>query len=312
VPHDLSRDLASALGGRPFVTRFAPAPTGHLHLGHLVSAIYVWGLARAVGGKVLLRIEDHDRGRSRPEFERAILEDLEWLGLLPDAPPPSDFSGPSDYRQSDCQRIYEAALALLAREHHVYGCRCTRKDIAEAAPAGEGEESSYPGTCRNAGIPPGPGIGTRLAWPSGLAPELFKDALLGEQSQEPADQCGDLLLRDRMGNWTYQFAAAVDDLRMAVTVVIRGTDLLPSTGRQIRLARLLGREDPPVFVHHPLIRRSDGRKLSKASRDTGLRDLRSAGRSAGELLGEAAFLAGLLEERRSLGVAELGMMFGER
>jgi glutamyl-Q tRNA(Asp) synthetase len=142
--------------------------------------------------------------------------------------------------------------------------------------------------------------------------ERFLDASLGDQSQEPAAQCGDLLVRDRLGHWTYQFAVVVDDIRHAVDLVIRGQDLLGSTGRQLRLARLLGRERAPVFLHHRLISKPDGAKLSKASGDTGIRDLRRAGVGAPAVLGRAAWLTGLLPRPRELCVGELAGLFGER
>ena len=125
--------------------------------------------------------------------------------------------------------------------------------------------------------------------------ERFTDARLGAMSQTPSEQCGDLLLRDRTGNWTYQLAVVVDDLRHEVDLVIRGEDLLPSTGRQLRLARMLGRERPPVFLHHPLIHRPDGAKLSKSSGDTGVRELRAAGVPPQAVLGRAAWMTGLLD-----------------
>jgi glutamyl-tRNA synthetase/glutamyl-Q tRNA(Asp) synthetase len=121
----------------------------------------------------------------------------------------------------------------------------------------------------------------------------------------PADQSGDLLARDRDRCWTYQFAVVVDDLEQGVDLVVRGEDLLESTGRQIQLARLLGRAEPPRFLHHGLVRRRDGAKLSKANRDEGIRDLRAAGWTPEKVLGEAARLAGWLEDERPAGVAEL-------
>jgi glutamyl/glutaminyl-tRNA synthetase len=225
-----------------------------------VNAIYVWGLARARNGRVLLRIEDHDRIRSRPEFEAAILEDLDWLGFTPDA------GRHPVLRQSDEEAAYADALDRLRRSHHVYVCDCSRKAIG-------GER--YPGTCRDRGLEDRPGRGLRVRIEPGEEP--FVDGLLGPQVQSPADDFGDILLRDRDGNWTYQFAVTVDDGRQGVDAVIRGTDLLSSTGRQIRLARMLGRAEPPAFFHHPLILNRSGEKLSKSNRDTGVRELRAAG-----------------------------------
>ena len=139
--------------------------------------------------------------------------------------------------------------------------------------------------------------------------EHFDDLRLGPQTQDPARQCGDLLARDRSGNWTYQFAVAVDDLEQGVDVVIRGEDLLESTGRQLRLARLLGRDAPPRFLHHPLLRGPDQRKLSKSANDTGIRALRAEGRSRGEVLGLAAHLSGLVDVARPIAADRLGDLF---
>ena len=280
---DVAR-LAARLPPRP-LTRFAPSPTGYLHLGHVVNALWVWGLARALGGRVLLRIEDHDATRCRPEYERALLEDLEWLGFFPDL---------AADRQSETGAAYETALDRLGRGHHVYGCGCSRRTIARTVDDVFGEESRYPGRCRHLGVMPGKGVGTRVVL--GLGAEGFDDALLGPQRQEPDRQCGDLLVRDRLGLWTYQFAVTVDDLRQGIELVIRGEDLLQSTGRQIRLGRMLGRAAPPVFLHHPLILKADGAKLSKAAGDTGVRELRAAGLAAEEVRREAGRLGGVPPE----------------
>ncbi len=272
----------------------------------------MWGLARRLGAGVILRIEDHDRQRCRPEYERALLEDLEWLGLAPDRGSFVEFRrGPTLYRQSDSAAAYEAALARLQQRDLVYACDCSRRDIEESHAGGDappaGIEVPYSGRCRERGLLPGPGRGLRLRIEPGG--ERFDDLLLGEQSQDPARQCGDLLLRDRLGNWTYQFAVVVDDLRHDIDLVIRGRDLLSSTGRQLRLGRLLGREGPPRFAHHPLIYRPDGSKLSKAKQDTALRDLRAAGATPEELLGRAAHLVGLRAASGGLPVAELAGVF---
>ena len=260
-------------------TRFAPSPTGYLHLGHVVNAIYVWGVARATGGEVLLRIEDHDRIRCRPGYETALVEDLDWLGFVADA------GRDPLLRQSDEPAAYEDALEQLRRTATVYACDCSRKDIG-------GER--YAGGCRTRNLDERPGRGLRVVIEPGV--ERFDDLLLGPQVQVPADQCGDLLLRDRDGHWTYQFAVAVDDMRQNITLVIRGADLLSSTGRQLRLARMLGRVGLPRFLHHPLILKRSGAKLSKSDRDTGVRDLRRLGLSPSEVIGRAAAAAGLVKK----------------
>lgn len=279
---DLGR-LAARLPAAP-LTRFAPAPTGWLHLGHVLNADYVWGIARALGGRVLLRIEDHDRERSRSEFEAGILEDLDWLGFAPDVYPTAAFrAGRCDGRQSDRGGVYDDALAILRAKGLVYACACTRRTIA--ADTGDGDALRYPGTCRDRGLPLEDGYAWRVRMDAGV--EGFDDGRLGIQAQEPAAQCGDLVARDRRGNWTYQFAVTVDDWRQGIDLVIRGTDLLASTGRQLRLARLLGREMPPVFVHHPVIVKASGQKLSKSDGDTGVRELRAAGSSPEEVMARA-------------------------
>jgi len=260
------------------LTRFAPAPTGHLHIGHVVNALHVWGAARREGGRVLLRIEDHDRQRSRPEFEASILEDLAWLGFAPDAPM---------IRQSDRDPIYQSALDRLRDQGLVYACECSRRAV-QPFRADDDAELRYPGTCAGKGLADGPGRALRVR----LAPEeiRFEDLMQGLQVQRPAEQCGDLLIRDRLGFWTYQFAVTVDDMEQQITDVIRGMDLLASTARQIQLARLLGRPAPPRFRHHSLVMKSPSQKLSKADRDTSIREMRDAGATREDILARAQSL----------------------
>ena len=282
------------------LTRFAPAPTGYLHLGHVVNALAVWGAARDRDGRVLLRFEDHDRQRSKPEFERAILDDLAWLGFVHDGPL---------VRQSERAAIYRKALQPLIDRELVYGCSCTRAEIFSGAgsrPFDElgaapstvdgrepgAEQPRYAGTCRDQDIPLTDGVGWRVRIDPGI--ERFFDGWLGPQEQDPALQCGDLLVRDRLGNWTYQFAVTVDDHLQSITDVIRGVDLLPSTGRQMRLARLLGRAMPPRFWHHALVMKSPAQKLSKSDGDSGIRDLRAAGWTAEQVLAKARMLSGTI------------------
>ena len=270
------------------LTRFAPAPTGWLHLGHVLNAEHVWGS----GAQIILRIEDHDRERCRPEYEAGILEDLDWLGYRPDFPV---------VRQSERDAIYRAAVDALVAQGLVYGCDCTRKTIearcalarrslgeggrGEATQARDVAEIWYDGRCRDRGLALADASGWRVRMDPGV--ERFDDAMAGPHEQDPSQQCGDLLIRDRLGNWTYQFAAAVDDFRQGIDLVIRGMDLLPSTGRQIRIARLLGRVQPATFAHHPLIMKSAGHKLSKSDGDTGVRDLRAQGWTAEEVKASA-------------------------
>jgi glutamyl-Q tRNA(Asp) synthetase len=273
-----------------FLSRFAPAPTGYLHLGHVANAIFVWRAAREAGGQVLLRIEDHDRDRARPEFERALLDDLDWLGFVPDRYPTEMFrAGRCESRQSDRHEIYTGVAADLRARGLVYACRCTRREVAASVSEVEGGEIPYPGTCRDRGVPFDADVGWRVRLPDDVV--TFADRWCGEQQQTPAHQCGDLLIRDRRGNWTYQLVATVDDHLQGITDVIRGRDLLSSTGRQILLGQLIGRPTPAAFAHHPLIMKSPTQKLSKSDGDTGVRDLRRAGWSRDDVVTAAERLA---------------------
>ncbi len=290
--------LKAMLPAAGWQTRFAPAPTGYLHLGHLVNALHVWGIARAYGGQIVLRIEDHDRTRCRPEYEQALREDLEWLGFDADSEAP---------RQSDSNARYDAALSSLQAAGLVYACDCTRRDIALVAGRERSEELRYPGTCRDRGLSFAQTFARRVQ----LAPhtEVFDDVRLGVQSQQPSAQCGDVLVRDRHANWTYQFAVTVDDAAQGIDVIIRGEDLAASTGRQQQLARLMGRSQMPLLCHHGLLLRPDGTKLSKANGDTSLRERRQGGATPAQLIGEAAWLAGVQPTTRSLFVQDLAELF---
>ena len=284
-----------------WLTRFAPAPTGYLHLGHVANVLHVWNEALAHGGRVLLRIEDHDRERCRPEYETALLDELDWLGFSPDLYPTSAFRTargrvPCESRQSDRGGVYDAMAEKLRVQGLLYACACSRRTLQRAGsdtntqetdPAGTsgGMEVPYPGTCRNLGLPLEGDVGWRVQLPA--TPVTFDDRWRGRQTQVPAEQCGDLLIRDRRGNWTYQFVATVDDYDQAITDVIRGADLLPSTGRQILLGDLLGRPAPATFAHHALIMKSSTQKLSKSDRDTGVRDLRARGWTRAQVLAAA-------------------------
>jgi glutamyl-tRNA synthetase/glutamyl-Q tRNA(Asp) synthetase len=288
--------LASRLPTDP-VTRFAPSPTGRLHLGHLVNAIYTWGLAGALGGSVQLRIEDHDRSRSRPEYESGILHDLAWLGFAADGPA----------RQSDRLPRYAAALASLGDRGLTYWCDCSRQTV-RADGGTVGGELRYSGRCRDRRLGPGGDRGVRVRLDEG--DEQFDDGRLGPKVQQPSAQCGDLLARDRHGQWTYQFAVTVDDMQDGVDLVVRGMDLLPSTGRQIALARLLGRPRPAVFVHHPLILAPSGEKLSKSNRDVGIAALRADGVSPEEAIGRAAAAVGLIEMPMAVASSDVARLVG--
>jgi glutamyl-Q tRNA(Asp) synthetase len=295
---------------RGATTRFAPAPTGYLHLGHLVNALYTWGIARATGGRVILRIEDHDRQRSRSAFETALLDDLERLGLVPDEPAVADLrAGPSAYRQSDVPERYAAALATLRAAGRAYACDCARSTFATwaAANGSPWHGPGCPGRCAERTIPEETtGAGIRVALGGGT--EAWDDLLVGPCEEEVA-RSGDPLARDRHGNWTYGFCVVVDDLQHRVGLVIRGRDLLHATPAQLRLARLLGRERAPGFLHHPLVRKASGAKLSKADGDTAVRALLDAGWSPAALFGMAARLVGLQADDSPLGPDGLARFF---
>jgi glutamyl-tRNA synthetase/glutamyl-Q tRNA(Asp) synthetase len=239
----------------------------------VANAIYVWGVARNAGGRVLLRMEDHDRIRCRREYEASILDDLAWLGFEPD-----EGLHPL-LRQSDCDHIYRQALERLRRTHHVYACNCSRKRVAA---------EHYDGFCRTRRLVEGPGRGIRVQ----------------------IDEGGDLLLRDRDGHWTYHFAVVVDDIRQKITHVIRGEDLRSSTDRQLCLRRMLGADASLAYVHHRLILKPNGEKLSKSAGDTGVRELRRAGLMASEVIGRAAAAVGLIESPRSIPATDVGELFG--
>jgi glutamyl/glutaminyl-tRNA synthetase len=263
------------------LTRFAPAPTGYLHLGHVANAVWTWGLAAAGGADVLLRIEDHDRQRCRPEYETALLEDLAWLGFVADG-------GPVRQTDPDALEAYDEAFATLSERGLVYGCDCSRATFTGWATT-HGRPWSGPGCpggCRERAVD---GPVWRVALGGGG--ESWMDRLVGP-CRDDAAPTGDLAIRDRHGNWTYGFCVVVDDVRHGVDLVVRGRDLLHATPSQIRLARLLGRETPPTFAHHPLVRRPDGRKLSKSAGDTAVRELRDAGRTAADVIELAASATG--------------------
>jgi glutamyl/glutaminyl-tRNA synthetase len=263
-------------------TRFAPAPTGSLHLGHVANALWVWGAARLAGASVLLRIEDHDRHRSRAGFAAAILEDLAWLGFAAD-------EGPVRQTDADAVAAYIAALGRLSADGLVYRCACTRATFAAWAREHGAAWSGIgcPGACRTLALPDDAATSLRVALGAGT--EAFDDLLLGRQAGDPAAP-GDLVVRNREGHWSYGFAVVVDDLRQRVDLVVRGEDLVDDTVRQIRLGRLLGRQAPPRFLHHPLVRKRTGAKLSKSDGDTGVRDLRAAGWTSDAVRAEASRL----------------------
>ena len=271
------------------VGRLAPSPTGLLHLGHARSFLLAWWSARSRGGRVVLRIEDLDRARVRPELVRTCLDDLSWLGLDWDEGPHFQSADPAPYAR---------AAAALLEAGSAYPCVCSRAEVAAAAAPHPGEgEARYPGTCRGrfatleeaereAGRP----AGLRLWVPDG-ALEL-EDALHGCVRRDVQAEVGDFLLlrRDRVP--AYQLAVVVDDARHGVTEVLRGEDLLPSAARQAWLQRLL-RLPAPRWVHVPLVVDPAGRRLAKRDRDLALAELRAGGMDPARVLAWVAAGLGL-------------------
>jgi len=266
------------------VTRFAPSPTGHLHLGHAFSALSAWRRARAVGGRFLLRLEDIDASRCRPEFASAILEDLAWLGL--------DWDG--DVRVQSAHMVeYRAVLDGLRGRGLLFPCFCTRADIRRELAAPHGPEGPvYPGTCRrllqcerDARLAAGTTFALRLDMGAALAavagPLQFHDAVAGPVDADPA-VFGDVVLARKDMPASYHLCVTHDDAVQGVTLIVRGVDLLSATHVHVLLQALLG-WITPAYAHHALLTDDAGRRLAKRDRAATLRDLRAAGRSPAEV-----------------------------
>lgn len=285
--------------------RFAPTPSGRMHLGNVFSALVTWLSARSVGGEVVLRIEDLDpRARSRERAD-ALMADLEWLGLTWD-------DGP--YYQSERGAIYAEALSRLADAGLTYPCFCTRAELhAASAPHASDGTPVYPGTCRDLSAEevrrrsqtrtPA----TRLCVPDAADPAgtiKFNDLAYGPQREVLADECGDFLVRRSDGVVAYQLAVVVDDALMGVNLVVRGRDLLGSCARQTYLAGLLG-WNAPAYGHVPLLVAPDGRRLSKREKDLDLGALRERGAAPERIIGTLAAAIGLTEPGDDVSAADL-------
>ena len=275
--------------------RFAPSPSGRMHLGNLFCALLSWLSVKSQGGEWILRIEDLDTDRCRPDYARQVEEDLRWLGLAWDEG--GSTGGPdASYFQSQRTALYEAALERLREMGRVYPCFCTRAQLhAASAPHREDGLTVYPGTCR--GLTPEEIARREAAGRRGAlrlrVPEetvTFTDGHLGELTEYLPTDCGDFLLRRSDGLFAYQLAVVVDDAAMGITEVVRGADLLSSTPRQLLLYELLGWE-APEFFHFPLLLSPDGRRLSKRDGDLGLAALRER-YTPEEIVGKLAYLAG--------------------
>ena len=279
--------------------RFAPSPTGIMHLGNVMCALLSWLSAKSKGGTWVLRIEDLDPDRSRRHFADRLMRDLEWLGLTWDEGP---------YFQSERYGRYEAALERLCAMDLVYPCFCTRADImATQAPHESDGRIVYAGTCRarTYNKEDMERAALRLKVPDREI--AFTDGHYGPQRVNLSRHCGDFVIRRKDGAWAYQLAVVVDDAEMGITEVVRGSDLLLSSPQQIYLAELLG-YPLPSFIHLPLLCNAQGQRLSKRDKSLDMEALRT-GFTAEEIVGRLAFLAGLKADDAPCTAEELLPLF---
>lgn len=264
--------------------RFAPSPTGALHLGNLRTALASWLSVKSRGGQWIIRIEDVDTARCRAEWAEAQLRDLAALGLVSDAPV---------VRQSQRGEIYRAALDQLARQGSLYRCGCSRKDLQVLASAPHAEDGvrPYPGRCRAAKVSEFVGDALRAELPPGAVEWL--DLLLGAQTDDPATVTGDPVLHRRDGCFAYHLAVVVDDAEQGVTEVVRGADLRDVTATQIRLQELLGLPRP-AYAHLGLVTAPDGSRLGKRAGAASLAMLNQRGVGAAMVIGWLGWSLGCL------------------
>ncbi|GIQ68275.1 tRNA glutamyl-Q(34) synthetase GluQRS [Xylanibacillus composti] len=289
--------------------RFAPTPSGFLHLGNALAALLGWLQMRKAGGVFLLRIEDIDKPRCRPAFVEQIYRDMDWLGLDWDEGPGREGEcGP--YVQSERMGLYELALDKLLSSGRLYPCFCSRAELMAVASAPHGLASqgpAYPGLCRGLSEAERsakarektPSL--RFAMPD--RPVSFEDGVLGKQTF-PAPAGGDFVVRRADGIIGYQLAVVVDDASMGITDVLRGGDLLDSTPRQLALFEALG-WTVPRYAHVPLIVGEDGRRLAKRHGSIALQALRESGTRPQQVIGLLAYLGGLLPEPEPMRAEEL-------
>ena len=281
--------------------RFAPSPSGRMHLGNVFSAMRAWLSVRSQNGEMVLRIEDLDPDRCRPEYAQTLKEDLRWLGLDWDR---------EQTPQSLRTEAYAAAFEVLENQGLVYPCYCTRGELhAASAPHASDGRVLYAGTCRNLTAGERAQQSKVPAWRL-KAPDRvygFADGLQGYYAENLAKECGDFIIRRADGVYAYQLAVVVDDGAGGVTQVVRGMDLLDSTPRQLYLYELLGL-DAPEFYHVPLLTAPDGRRLSKREKDLDLGALRQT-HTPEQLLGKLAHLAGVLDRPEAASAGELAAVF---
>lgn len=289
--------------------RFAPSPTGEIHLGNAWTALLAWLQVRSAGGTMVLRVEDLDSDRSRPAYIARLMADMKWLGLDWDEGP--DVGGCfAPYSQNERRELYQAALERLSAAGLIYPCYCTRAELAASAPHAGDNERVYLGTCRqrkhNDARKTGRSPALRLAVPAGET--SFTDLHAGHICQDISREVGDFVVRRADGIHAYQLAVVVDDAAMKISHVLRGDDLLSSTPRQLLLYRLMGWQ-PPVFTHVPLLMDKEGHRLSKRQQALSIAALRSQGISAEAIIGYLAWKAGLLDRCQSVKAAELISVF---
>ena len=283
------------------VGRFAPSPSGRMHLGNLFSALLAWLSVRSQNGTMLLRIEDLDPERCRPEYAEQLKRDLDWLGLDWDV---------EQTPQSQRGEAYCATFDALAAQGLVYPCYCSRAELhAASAPHASDGTYIYAGTCRNLTAAQRAEKTRRPAWRVRVPEErvTVTDRLQGDYTQDLARECGDFILRRSDGVYAYQLAVVTDDAAGGVTQVVRGRDLLPSAPRQRWLQRTLGLMEPE-YCHVPLLTAPDGRRLSKREKDLDLGALRQR-YTPEALVGKLACLAGLQPEPAPVRVDALAARF---
>lgn len=283
--------------------RFAPSPSGRMHLGNLWSCLLAWLSARSVGGRMVLRLEDLDTDRCRPEYCDQVMRDLEWLGL--------DWDNEPVY-QSRRTEIYAEYFHHLEEQDLIYPCYCTRAErLAASAPHRSDGITVYDGRCRRLSAQERQELSAsrRPAWRVAVPAEeyTFDDLCQGRYSERLDRDCGDFILRRSDGVYAYQLAVVADDALMGVNQVVRGRDLLDSTPRQLWLCETLGFE-PPEHAHVPLLLAPDGRRLAKRDRDQELGQLQEK-YTAPELVGRLAHLAGLIPEYAPMSPAQLVPLF---